>query len=80
MNKYQSVTHVSTCFFQKKVFRSEALVTKKLRAILDYFHRPDSFVPYPINKKNIFNKNSLNYCSLKVTKFHGDSVKNESAV
>jgi len=37
------------------------------------FFRP---VPYPINfKKNIFNKNPLNYYSLKVTKFHGDCVK-----
>jgi len=41
------------------------------------FFRP---VPYPINKKNIFlTKNPLNYYSLKVTKFHRDSVKNESA-
>ena len=42
------------------------------------FFRP---VPYPMNlKKNIFlTKNPLNYYSLKVTKFHGDSVKNKSA-
>ena len=54
----------------------------KLWAILDFFHRPDFFppCPYPINKnKNFFSKNVLNYYSLKVTKFHGDSVKNESA-
>ena len=37
------------------------------------FFRP---VPYPINKKYVFlAKNSLNYYSLKVTKFHGDCVK-----
>ena len=40
-NKYQSATHVSTCIFQglfkNIVFRSVALVTKKLWAILDFF-------------------------------------------
>ena len=40
------------------------------------FSRP---VPYPINEKKNLTKNPLNYYSLKVTKFHGDSVKNESA-
>ena len=53
LNKFQRVTHVSTCIYQglfkNIVFRSVALVTKKLGAIL------------------------------KVTKFHVDSVKNESA-
>ena len=39
------------------------------------FFRP---APYPINKKK-FTKNLLNYYSLKLKKFHGDSVKNESA-
>ena len=37
LNKFQSVTHVSTCIiqglFKSKVFRSVALVTKKLLAI-----------------------------------------------
>ena len=46
--KYHSLTHVSTCIFQglfkNIVFRSVALVTKKLWAILDLlFHRPDFF-------------------------------------
>ena len=40
-NKYQSVTHVSTSIFQglfkNIVFRSVALVIKKLWAILDFF-------------------------------------------
>ena len=40
---------------------------------------PPCTLPYKL-KKNIFlTKNPLNYYSLKVTKFHGDSVKNESA-
>ena len=40
-------------FFKKKVFRSEALVTKKLRAILDFFHRPNFFSTLcPIQKIN----------------------------
>ena len=56
LNKYQSVTHVSTCIFQglfkNIVFRSVALVTKKLWAILDFFSQTGLFfrpVPYPIN-------------------------------
>jgi len=56
------VTHVSTCIFQglfeNIVFRSVALVTKKLWAILDFFSQTGLFfhpVPYPVNsKKNIF--------------------------
>ena len=41
------------------------------------FFRP---VPYPVTiNKRILKKNPLNYYSLKVTKFHGDKVKNESA-
>jgi len=46
-------TYVSTCIFQglfkNIVFRSVALVTEKLWAILDFFfHRPDFYsVPYP---------------------------------
>ena len=82
------MTHVSTCIFQglfkNIVFRSVALVTKKLWAILDFFFTDRTFfppctLPYKL-KKNIFlTKNPLNYYSLKVTKFHGDSVKNESA-
>jgi len=68
--------------FKNIVFRSVALVKKKLWAILDFFSQTGLFfrpVPYPINKKYVFlAKNSLNYYSLKVTKFHGDNVKNES--
>ena len=33
LNKYQSVTHVSTLIFKNIVFRSVSLVTKKLLAI-----------------------------------------------
>ena len=46
LNKYRSVTHVSTLIFQgllkNIVFRFVALVLKNLCAILDFFlHRPD---------------------------------------
>ena len=40
------------------------------------FYHP---VPYPMHKKKNFTKNPLKYYLLKVKKFHGDSVKNESA-
>ena len=50
-----------------------------LWAILDFFlHRPDFLLPvplYPMHKK-YFTKNPA---FLKLTKFDGDSVKNESA-
>jgi len=64
-------------FFKNIVFRTVALVTKKLWAILDYFPQTRHFprpVPNTINKKN-----PLNYYSFKVKYFLGDSVKNESA-
>ena len=56
LNKYQSVTHVSTCIFQglfkNIVFRSVALVIKKLWAILDFFfytlRSPDLLPPYTL--------------------------------
>ena len=81
--KHQSVTNVSVWFFQglfkNAVFRSVALVTKKLWAILDFFFTDRNFF-LPCILKNIFlRKKPLDYYSLKVTKFHGDSVKNESA-
>ena len=44
------------------------------------FFRPVVTVPYPINKKNIVFKTSFKSLFIKShTKFHGDSVKNESA-
>ena len=68
MKKYQSVTHVSISIFEGLFIiiflRYVALVTKKLWAFLDFFQRQ---------------KSSLNYYSLKITKFPDDSVKNESA-
>ena len=52
------MTHVSTPFFQglskNIVFRSVALVIKKLWAILDFFNTLQTFyrpVPYPMRKK-----------------------------
>ena len=45
-----------------------------------YLHRPDFLPPctqpYALKK---FDKEFLNYYSLKVTKFHGDSDKNKNA-
>ena len=73
------MTHVYTY----SLVRSVALVAKKLWAILNFFLKPDFFphctLPYELKNKKNFNKNPLNYKSLKVTKFYGDSFKNESA-
>ena len=69
------MTHVSTPIFQglfkNIVFRSVALVIKKLWVILDLFLHTPNFLQPP--------KKPLNYYLLKVNKFHGDSVINESA-
>ena len=61
-NKYQSVTHVSTSIFQG-LFRSVALVMKKLWAILDFFFTHSGLftffyrlVPYLMHKKRELNK------------------------
>jgi len=85
-NKYLTVTHVSICIYQglskNIVLRS---VTNKFWAILYFFLQAGLFsalypTPYPKHKKKyFFSKNPLNYYSLKVTQFHGDNVKNESA-
>ena len=48
----------------------------KFFSLTGLFFRP---VPYPIKKIKFLTKNHLNYYSFKVTKFHGDSVKNKSA-
>ena len=49
LNKYQDVTHVSASIFQglfnNIVFRSVALVTKKVMGYLNFFHIPDFFPP-----------------------------------
>ena len=51
LNKYQSVTHVSTLIFQglskNMVFRSAALVIKKDMVYFRIFQRPDFFRPVP---------------------------------
>ena len=55
--------------FQKYSFKICSLVTKKLKAVLEFFSQTRLFsrvVPYP-----------LNYYLFKVTTFHG--VKNENA-
>ena len=60
LNKYHSVTHVSTWIFQGLfkyiVFGPVALVTKKLWALRFFFYRSDFFsglYPTPLIKKNI---------------------------
>ena len=57
------MTHVSTPIFQglfkNIVFRSVALVIKKLWAILDFFYTLQTFyrpVPYPMRKKKNYKK------------------------
>ena len=81
INKYQSVTHVSTWIFQglyiNIVFRSIALVTKKVMGCNIFFFTDRTF--FALYYKNFFTKNPLNYYLIKVTKCHCDSVKNESA-
>ena len=68
MNRYQSVTHVSTSI---------------LLAISYFFFKQTglftALYPTLCIKKNVFTKKPLNYYSLNVTEFHGDGVKNESA-
>ena len=51
-----------------------------LWALLDFLHRPDFLPPFtlPYALKNL-TKNPLNYYSLRITKFHGDCDKSESA-
>ena len=75
------VTHASISIFQGLFrnigFRYEALVVKKLCGILDFF--PRSTQPCALNKTKKFTKNSLNFFSLIVTKFHDERVKTESA-
>ena len=65
-------TSIFQGLFKNIVFRSVASVIKKLWT----FYRP---VLYPMIIKR-FTKNPLNNYLLKVKKFHGDSVKNESAI
>ena len=57
------MTHVSTPIFQGRfkniVFRSVALVIKKLWAFLDFFYTLQTFyrpVPYPMRKKKVTKK------------------------
>ena len=62
LNKYQSVTHVSTCIFQELfkniVFISVALDTKMLWATLDLFSQTRLFSPctQPYRFKKMFTK------------------------
>ena len=80
------MTRISSCIFKglfkNIVFRSVALVTKKVMGYFRFFFTDRTLFSalsptLQIKKKNV-NKKSFNYYSLKVTKFHGDIVKNES--
>ena len=65
--------------FKNIVFRSVALVIKKLYAILEFFlHGPDFLPPWTLHfTLEIIFFNPLNFYLSKVTKFQGDSFKNE---
>ena len=73
--------NVAISIFQglfKNIVLDIALVTKKFVGYFRFFFpRPDFFRPVPnlMHLKKIVTKNPLNYYSLKVTKFHKDSVK-----
>ena len=75
-------THVSTSIFKwllkNVIFKSVALVLKKLWAMLYFsFTQTRLFnVLYP----SLCIKNPFHYYSLKVIKFHGDSVRSEISV
>jgi len=79
LNKSQSVTHVSACIFQGLfktiVFRSVALVSKKLWAILDFFSHTTDFLllcvctlPYKIKIETFFNKKCIKLLFIKSQK------------
>ena len=80
----KQISKRDTCFyihfqrlFKNKVFRSVALV----KSYGLFFTQTGRFFPLctlPYKLKKIF-FNPSNYFSFKVTKFDGDSVKNESA-
>ena len=68
--------------FQKYSFQICSFSHKKVWVILDFFTDRTFFLPCTLPcklKKIVLTKKPLNYCSLKVTKFHGDIVKNERA-
>ena len=69
LNKYQSLTHVSTSIYS---FRNITF----LGYFRFFLHRPDFLMPCTtlVIKKN-FTKNPFNFFSLKVTKFHSDVSK-----
>ena len=83
---FKQISKGYTCFYNHfskefQIFRYVALVTKKVMHYLRFFFdRPGFFPPCtePYALKIFFYKNPLNYFSLKITKFHSDSVKNES--
>ena len=56
-------------------------MSKKSYGLFQIFFSHTRIPPFtlPYNVKKIVTKNPLNYYSLKVKQFHGDSVKNESA-
>ena len=74
-NKYQSVTHVSTPIFQglfkNIVFKSEALVIKKVMGYFRFFSQNGLFfrpVPYPMYEKKKLTKKYFKLLFLKSQK------------
>ena len=79
LSKYQSVTHVSTSILKYHFFICSFC---HKQVISHFFTQTGLFTalnPTLCIKKTNFTKNPLNYYSLKVIKFYGDSVKNENA-
>jgi len=82
LNKYQSVTHVSTLIFLIIKFLDFWLSSQKvLGYFIFFFTMIELFTAlYPtLCIKKMFTKNPLNLYSLKATKFNSHSVKNKSA-
>ena len=71
-------------FFKNIIFRFVAIVTQIVMGYFSFFTQTGLFNALyhsiALRKKNYFTKNPLNFYSFKVTKFYGDSVKNESVM
>ena len=83
---FKQISKCDTCFymhfsrsFQNIVFNLYLQSQKNLGYIIFFSQTGFFSVLYKLKEKYFLKKNPLNYYTLKVTKFHGDSVKNESA-
>ena len=86
---FKQISKCNTCFyvhfsraFLKYSFQICSFIRKKVMGYFRFFYTDRTFyrpVPYSMHKKMFLSKNHLNFHSLKVTTFHSDSVKDESA-